>query len=63
MPAHRVEAGADIIGIGDAVASLISADMYERLVMPHEKQIIEAVHGLGARVKLHICGTSTTCSR
>ncbi len=52
----QVEAGADIIGIGDAVASLISADMYERLVMPHEKQIIEAVHGLGARVKLHICG-------
>ncbi|MEG1471693.1 MAG: uroporphyrinogen decarboxylase family protein [Clostridia bacterium] len=52
----QIEAGADFIGIGDAVASLISTDMYEELVMPHEIRMIEAIHALGARVKLHICG-------
>ncbi len=52
----QINAGADIIGIGDAVASLISRDTYLKIVMPYEARLIEAVHGMGGRVKLHICG-------
>lgn len=52
----QVDAGADFIGMGDAAASLISADNYRDYVLPREKKIIEAVHAAGARVKLHICG-------
>ncbi|AKJ64537.1 uroporphyrinogen decarboxylase family protein [Kiritimatiella glycovorans] len=55
----QVEAGADMIGVGDAVASQISPDLYERLVQPREKRLVEAIHGFGARVKLHICGEIT----
>ena len=55
----QIAAGADIIGIGDAVASLISVDMYRELIMPTEKHIIDAVHQAGAKVKLHICGDIT----
>jgi MtaA/CmuA family methyltransferase len=52
----QIEAGADMIGIGDAVASLINPSMYEQYVLPFEKTLIDAIHEAGATVKLHICG-------
>ena len=52
----QIEAGADTIGIGDAIASQISPDLYERLVQPYEKKIVRAIHEMGALVRLHICG-------
>lgn len=52
----QVKAGADMIGIGDAAASLISPQMYKELVLPLEQRQIAAIHGAGAAVKLHICG-------
>lgn len=55
----QVKAGADMIGIGDAAASLISADMYKELVLPLEQKLIAAIHEAGASVKLHICGNIT----
>ena len=54
--AAQVKAGADMIGIGDAVASLIAPDMYKEFVLPLEQKLIAAVHEAGAAVKLHICG-------
>ena len=52
----QVEAGADIIGIGDAAASLIGPALYEEYVLPYQQKMIKAVHDAGAKVKLHICG-------
>ncbi|MHC4105748.1 MAG: uroporphyrinogen decarboxylase family protein, partial [Planctomycetota bacterium] len=52
----QVKAGADMIGIGDAAASLIAPDMYKEFVLPLERKLIAAVHEVGAAVKLHICG-------
>jgi len=52
----QIKAGADVIGIGDAAASLISPAMYAGLVMPLEKKLIAAIHEAGAAAKLHICG-------
>ncbi len=54
--APQVEAGADFIGIGDAVASLVPPDVYAEQVVPLEREIVDAAHALGAKVKLHICG-------
>jgi len=54
--AAQVRAGADMIGIGDAAASLIAPDMYKEFVLPLEQKLIAAVHEAGAAVKLHICG-------
>ncbi len=56
----QVEAGADLIGIGDAAASLIGPRFYQKFALPYEKRIISAVHAAGARVKLHICGNITS---
>ena len=56
----QVEAGADLIGIGDAAASLIGPDFYNRLVLPCEQRMIAAIHAAGAKVRLHICGNTRT---
>jgi MtaA/CmuA family methyltransferase len=52
----QIDAGADMIGVGDAVASLINPAMYEQFVLPFERTLIDAIHEAGATVKLHICG-------
>jgi MtaA/CmuA family methyltransferase len=52
----QLRAGADMIGIGDAAASLIGAELYEKYVLPYEKRLVDAVHGAGGLAKLHICG-------
>ena len=55
----QVVAGADTIGIGDAIASQVSPATYERLIQPREKKLVAAIKQSGARVKLHICGNTT----
>lgn len=52
----QIEAGADIIGMGDAAASLVGPDLYEQHVWPYEKRLVDGIHALGGRVRLHICG-------
>lgn len=54
----QIDAGCHIIGIGDAAASLISADMYSAEVLPREKRIVKAIHDHGAIARLHICGNT-----
>ena len=53
---HQMAAGADTIGIGDAVASQVSAKTYESLILPHERALVAALHEMKACVRLHICG-------
>jgi len=55
----QLEAGADTIGIGDAICSQMSPDVYERLVLPRQRQMVDAVHAGGGFVRLHICGNTT----
>lgn len=55
----QVEAGADIIGLGDAIASTISPRMYKKFALPYEQRIFAAVHEMGALARLHICGDTT----
>jgi len=52
----QIEAGADVIGIGDAAASLIGPQLYNDFVWHTEKKLIEALHKAGAKIRLHICG-------
>ena len=55
----QVEAGAETIGIGDAIASQVDPGTYERLIQPREKRLVTALQESGALVKLHICGNTT----
>ncbi|HEX9106025.1 MAG TPA: uroporphyrinogen decarboxylase family protein [Longimicrobiales bacterium] len=57
--AAQLRAGADTIGIGDAIVSQMSPDMYGSLVYQEEKRLVDAIHAAGGRVRLHICGNIT----
>lgn len=54
----QIEAGADLIGIGDAAASLVGPQIYEEFVWPYEKKLVDGIHALGGRTRLHICGNT-----
>ncbi|MCP4165434.1 MAG: hypothetical protein GY759_06020 [Chloroflexi bacterium] len=55
----QIEAGADMIGAGDAASSLISASMFREFALPYEQRVCNAIHQAGKPVKLHICGQTS----
>jgi len=55
----QIDAGAHMIGLGDAVASQISAPMYREFALPYEQRIFDAVKAKGGIPRLHICGNIT----
>ncbi len=54
----QVDAGADLIGVGDPAASLVGPKIYEEFVWPWQKRLVDGLHGIGARVRLHVCGNT-----
>ncbi len=54
----QVEAGVDILGVGDAAASLVGPQIYDEFVLPYERKLVDALHEMGTRVRLHICGNT-----
>ncbi|MCP4640580.1 MAG: hypothetical protein GY851_09115 [bacterium] len=50
------DAGADLMGLGDAAASLVGPQVYEEFVWPYEKRLVDGLHDMGLKVRLHICG-------
>jgi uroporphyrinogen decarboxylase len=55
----QIDNGCDIIGIGDAICSQIDISTYDAFVKDRHRELISYIQGLGALVKLHICGDIT----
>lgn len=55
---EQVAAGADLIGIGDAAASLIGPELYRDFVWPYELKLVDGIRALGVPARLHICGNT-----
>ncbi len=55
----QIEAGCQVIGIGDAICSQIDALTYDTYVKDRHHEIINYIHECGGKVKLHICGNIT----
>ncbi|MBL8057724.1 MAG: uroporphyrinogen decarboxylase family protein [Anaerolineales bacterium] len=55
----QIAAGADIVGLGDAAASLINPRMYQEFALPYQQRIFAAIRAAGGVGRLHICGQST----
>ena len=53
----QIEAGADLIGLGDAIASQISPRMYRHFGLPYEQRIFAAVREIGA---IRACTSAAT---
>jgi len=56
----QMDAGADVIGVGDPAASLIGPRFYREFVWPYERRLVAGLQEAGARVRLHICGKTQT---
>jgi MtaA/CmuA family methyltransferase len=52
----QIEAGADIIGVGDAICSQISPKMYSEYIKPLHDDLFRFIQKQDTMVKLHICG-------
>jgi MtaA/CmuA family methyltransferase len=52
----QIAAGAHIIGVGDAAASLVGPSIYEEHVLHYERRLVDGIHEAGGIVRLHICG-------
>lgn len=55
----QIDAGVDILGMGDAAASLVGPQIYEQFILPYEVKMVAAIHEMGGRVRLHICGNTS----
>jgi MtaA/CmuA family methyltransferase len=55
----QIAAGADTVGIGDAIASQVTPDFYHAEIQPREARLVRAIQAKGAWAKLHICGDIT----
>lgn len=55
----QIDAGVDILGVGDAAASLVGPQIYQEFVLPYERRLIDGIHDMGGRVRLHICGNTS----
>lgn len=55
----QIDAGCEIIGMGDAVCSQIDAGTYNLYVKERHRELIAYIHEHGARIKVHICGNIT----
>jgi len=56
---EQIAAGADLIGLGDAAASLIGPQLYAEFVWPRQRELVAGLQAAGGRVRLHICGNTT----
>jgi len=52
----QINAGCDVIGIGDAICSQIDSSMYDEYVRDRHIELVSYIQSLGAKVKMHICG-------
>lgn len=41
------------------MASQVSAEVYEKLILPRELRLVEGLKDMGAKVRMHICGDTT----
>jgi MtaA/CmuA family methyltransferase len=57
----QADAGVDLVGVGDAAASLVGPRIYNEFVWPYEKKLVDGLHAMGLPVRLHICGNTRFC--
>ncbi len=55
----QIEAGAEMIFIGDSLASQVNPRFYEKYIHDSEKRMIRKIQDTGVPVRLHICGNIT----
>ncbi len=50
------DAGAEVMGVGDAASSLVGPELYREFLFDEQRRFVDALHRMGLRVRLHVCG-------
>lgn len=53
------DAGAELMGVGDAVSSLVGRAIFEEIIAPYHLKFVEALRSMGLKTRSHICGNTT----
>jgi MtaA/CmuA family methyltransferase len=53
------EAGADLMGVGDAPSSLVGRSIFEQFILPYHLKLVAALREMGLKTRSHICGNTT----
>jgi MtaA/CmuA family methyltransferase len=54
----QADAGVDLMGVGDAAASLIGPAIFEEFILPYHLKLAGELHRMGLKTRLHICGNT-----
>jgi len=55
-------AGVDLMGVGDAVSSLVGPAIFEPVIAPHHVRLVRALRSMGLKTRSHICGNTIRIS-
>jgi MtaA/CmuA family methyltransferase len=53
------DAGADLMGVGDAPSSLVGKKIFENVIVPHHLKLVTELRAMGFKTRSHICGNTT----
>ncbi|MGD0731785.1 MAG: uroporphyrinogen decarboxylase family protein [Terracidiphilus sp.] len=54
----QADAGVDLMGVGDAAASLIGPALFEEFIVPYHLKLVSEMRQMGLKTRLHICGNT-----
>lgn len=52
----QMEAGAELMGVGDPATSLVGPDIFAEFIFPAQKKMVDGLKAMGLRTRSHICG-------
>jgi len=52
------DAGVDLMGVGDAAASLIGPALFEEFILPYHLKLVGELRRMGVKTRSHICGNT-----
>lgn len=54
------DAGVELMGVGDAVSSLVGPRIFEPMIAPHHVRLVAALRDMGLKTRSHICGDTSS---
>jgi uroporphyrinogen-III decarboxylase len=52
------DAGAELMGVGDPASSLAGPVIFNELIMPAHKKLVDGMKAMGLRTRSHMCGNT-----
>lgn len=52
------QAGAELMGVGDPAASLVGPALFNQLIFPAHRKLVEGMKAIGLRTRSHMCGNT-----